>query len=113
MFWIRSSRSTCKCQCPLSHQLQADTNSHRIIGEHASQKSADFASAVVFAHEYGILATSLQDRPFIPKSYVALGGVADRCQSAFRKWNPRTHHAPFVFSLDVVLEALRSPEENE
>ncbi|CAG8909701.1 unnamed protein product [Penicillium egyptiacum] len=81
-----------------------------IIGEQASQKSADFASAVVFAHEYGILATSLQDRPFIPKSFVALGGVPDRCQSAFRKWNPRTQHAPFVFSLDVVIEAIRSPE---
>ncbi|KAJ5816118.1 Small GTPase superfamily ARF/SAR type [Penicillium robsamsonii] len=84
-----------------------------IIGDQASQKSAEFASAVVFAHEYGILATSLQDRPFIPKSYVALGGVSDRCQSAFRKWNPRTQHAPFVFSLDVVIEAIRSPEENE
>ncbi|CAI7621645.1 unnamed protein product [Penicillium crustosum] len=81
-----------------------------IIGEQASQKSADFASAVVFAHEYGILATSLQDRPFIPKSFVALGGVPDRCQSAFRKWNPRNQHAPFVFSLDVVIEAIRSPE---
>ncbi|KAJ5154816.1 Small GTPase superfamily ARF/SAR type [Penicillium coprophilum] len=80
-----------------------------IIGDQASQKSAEFASAVVFAHEYGILATSLQDRPFIPKSYVALGGVSDRCQSAFRKWNPRTLHAPFVFSLDVVIEAIRSP----
>ncbi|CAG8188431.1 unnamed protein product [Penicillium olsonii] len=78
-----------------------------IVGEQAIQKSADFASAVVFAHEYGILATSLQDRPFIPKSYVALGGVADRCQSAFRKWNPRNHHAPFVFPLDVVIESLR------
>ncbi|KOS45290.1 hypothetical protein ACN38_g3802 [Penicillium nordicum] len=81
-----------------------------IIGEQASQKSADFASAVVFAHEYGILATSLQDRPFIPKSFVALGGVPDRCQSAFRKWNPRNQHAPFVFSLDVVIEAIRAPE---
>ncbi|KAJ6037821.1 hypothetical protein N7444_010526 [Penicillium canescens] len=82
-----------------------------IIGEQASQKSADFASAVVFAHEYGILATSLQDRPFIPKSFVALGGVADRCQSAFRKWNPRTLNAPFVFPLDVVIEAMRAPGE--
>ncbi|KAG0158503.1 hypothetical protein PDIDSM_6018 [Penicillium digitatum] len=83
-----------------------------IVGDQASQKSADFASAVVFAHEYGILATSLQDRPFIPKSFVALGGVPDRCQSAFRKWNPRHQHTPFVFSLDAVIEAIRSPEEN-
>ncbi|KAJ5131306.1 Small GTPase superfamily ARF/SAR type [Penicillium bovifimosum] len=84
-----------------------------IIGDQATQKSADFASAVVFAHEYGILATSLQDRPFIPKSFVALGGIPDRCQSAFRKWNPRAQNAPFVYPLDVVIEALRSPEEDE
>jgi hypothetical protein len=92
-------------------QYRTISNFHRIIGEQATQKSADFASAVVFAHEYGILATSLQDRPFIPKSFVALGGVADRCQSAFRKWNPRNHHAPFVFPLDVVIESLRSLDE--
>ncbi|KAJ5774910.1 Small GTPase superfamily ARF/SAR type [Penicillium paradoxum] len=82
-----------------------------IIGEQASHKAADFASAVVFAHEYGILATSLQDRPFIPRSFVALGGVADRCQSAFRKWDQRTQHAPFVFPLDAVIEAIRSRDE--
>ncbi|KAJ5765148.1 hypothetical protein N7520_004707 [Penicillium odoratum] len=82
-----------------------------IVGEQASHKSADFASAVVFAHEYGILAASLQDRPFIPKSFVAIGGVPDRCQSAFRKWNILSLHAPCVFPLDVAIEAIRSPAE--
>ncbi|OQE23660.1 hypothetical protein PENSTE_c008G00068 [Penicillium steckii] len=82
-----------------------------IVGEHASTKSADFASAVVFAHEYGILAASLQDRPFIPKSFVSLGGVPDRCQSAFRKWDQLSLHAPCVFPLDVAIEALRSPTD--
>ncbi|KAJ5388450.1 hypothetical protein N7509_010991 [Penicillium cosmopolitanum] len=81
-----------------------------IVGDHASQKSADFASAVVFAHEYGILAASLQDRPFIPKSFISLGGVPDRCQSAFRKWNQHSLHAPCVFPLDVAIEAIRSPD---
>ncbi|KAJ5288204.1 hypothetical protein N7478_003890 [Penicillium angulare] len=79
-----------------------------IIGEQASQKSADFASAVVLAHEYGILAASLQDRPFIPKSFVALGGIPDRCQSAFRKWDQSSLHAPCIFPLDVAIEAIRS-----
>ncbi|KAJ5167286.1 uncharacterized protein N7482_006067 [Penicillium canariense] len=83
-----------------------------IVGEQASQKSADFASAVVFAHEYGILAASLQDRPFIPKSFVALGGIPDRCQSAFRKWDSHSLHAPCVFPLDVAIEAIRSPERD-
>ncbi|KAJ5624981.1 hypothetical protein N7510_001290 [Penicillium lagena] len=80
-----------------------------IVGEQATQKSADFSSAVIFAHEYGILATSLQDRPFIPKSFVALGGIPDRCQAAFRKWDPHALRAPCVFSLDVAIEALRTP----
>ncbi|KAJ5676739.1 uncharacterized protein N7477_002372 [Penicillium maclennaniae] len=84
-----------------------------IVGDHTSQKSAEFASAVVFAHEYGILAASLQDRPFIPKSFVALGGVPDRCQSAFRKWDRRSIHAPCVFPLDVAIEAIRSQERGE
>ena len=79
------------------------------MGEQATQKSADFSSAVIFAHEYGILATSLQDRPFIPKSFVALGGIPDRCQAAFRKWDPHSLHAPCVVSLDVAIEALRTP----
>lgn len=86
---------------------------HSIVGDQAPLKSADFASAVVFAHEYGILAASLQDRPFIPKSFVSLGGTPDRCQSAFRKWSPRSLHAPCVFPLDVAIEALRSPENRE
>ncbi|KAJ5819259.1 hypothetical protein N7474_004850 [Penicillium riverlandense] len=80
-----------------------------IVGEQATQKSADFSSAVIFAHEYGILATSLQDRPFIPKSFVSLGGIPDRCQAAFRKWDPHSLRAPCVFSLDVAIEALRTP----
>ncbi|KAJ5331727.1 hypothetical protein N7476_001510 [Penicillium atrosanguineum] len=84
-----------------------------IVGDHASQKSADFASAVVFAHEYGILAASLQDRPFIPKSFVALGGIPERCQSAFRKWDRLSLHAPCVFPLDVAIEAIRSQERGE
>lgn len=92
--------------------IQINTNLFsRIVGEHASTKSADFASAVVFAHEYGILAASLQDRPFIPKSFVSLGGVPDRCQSAFRKWDQLSLHAPCVFPLDVAIEALRTPTD--
>ncbi|CAL5866852.1 uncharacterized protein PFLUO_LOCUS1063 [Penicillium psychrofluorescens] len=81
-----------------------------IVGEQATHKSADFSSALIFAHEYGILATSLQDRPFIPKSFVALGGIPDRCQAAFRKWDPHSLRAPCVFSLDVAIEALRTPQ---
>ncbi|KAI9043001.1 putative gelsolin repeat protein [Aspergillus affinis] len=81
-----------------------------IVGDHSSNRPGEFASAVVFAHEYGILAASLQDRPFIPKSYVALGGTPDSCRSAFRKWVPRSPSTPppRVFPLNAAIEAIRS-----
>ncbi|KAH8432339.1 putative gelsolin repeat protein [Aspergillus melleus] len=81
-----------------------------IVGEQSTNRPGEFASAVVFAHEYGILAASLQDRPFIPKSYVALGGIPDSCRSAFRKWVPRSPSTPppRVFPLNAAIEAIRS-----
>ncbi|RAL05247.1 putative gelsolin repeat protein [Aspergillus ibericus CBS 121593] len=82
-----------------------------IVGEQASNRPAEFASAVVLAHEYGILAASLQDRPFIPKSFVSLGGVPESCSSAFRKWNPNSPSQclPQVFPLNAAIESIRSP----
>ncbi|KAB8218101.1 hypothetical protein BDV33DRAFT_131191 [Aspergillus novoparasiticus] len=80
-----------------------------IVGEQASNRPADFVSAVVFAHEYGILAASLQDRPFIPKSFVSLGGVPGSCCTAFRKWEqPTLRMPPQVFPLNAAIEAIRS-----
>lgn len=81
----------------------------RIVGAQASNRPAEFASAVVFAHEYGILAASLQDRPFIPKSYVSIGGPPKSCRSAFRKydkgpWDMR----PQMFPLNAAIDAIRS-----
>ncbi|KAE8142706.1 hypothetical protein BDV38DRAFT_235551 [Aspergillus pseudotamarii] len=80
-----------------------------IVGEQASNRPAEFVSAVVFAHEYGILAASLQDRPFIPKSFVSLGGVPGSCCTAFRKWEqPTLRMPPQVFPLNAAIEAIRS-----
>lgn len=80
-----------------------------IIGEQASSRPTELASAIVFAQEYGILAASLQDRPFIPKSFVAIGGVPDSCKTAFRKWDRRTWQSqPQVLPLNAAIEAIRS-----
>ncbi|KKK26915.1 hypothetical protein ARAM_003742 [Aspergillus rambellii] len=80
-----------------------------IVGEQASNRPAEFASAVVFAHEYGILAASLQDRPFIPKSFVSLGGPPESCRGAFRKWKQRPlQKPPQVFPLNAAIDAIRS-----
>ncbi|RDW90092.1 putative gelsolin repeat protein [Aspergillus mulundensis] len=80
-----------------------------IVGDQASNRPAEFASAVVFAHEYGILAASLQDRPFIPKSFISLGGTPEACRSAFRKWTRRPlQRPPQVFPLNAAIDAIRS-----
>ncbi|KAL5335343.1 hypothetical protein BJX70DRAFT_375358 [Aspergillus crustosus] len=80
-----------------------------IVGEQASNRPAEFASAVVFAHEYGILAASLQDRPFIPKSFISLGGAPETCRSAFRKWSRRPlQRPPQIFPLNAAIDAIRS-----
>ncbi|KAL4909794.1 hypothetical protein BDW74DRAFT_165174 [Aspergillus multicolor] len=80
-----------------------------VVGDQASNRPAEFASAVVFAHEYGILAVSLQDRPFIPKSFISLGGTPEACRSAFRKWTRRPlQRPPQVFPLNAAIDAIRS-----
>ena len=101
------------CKCLSTEYVQAEllwlTILSRIVGEHASNRPAEFVSAVVFAHEYGILAASLQDRPFIPKSFVSLGGVPGSCCTAFRKWEqPTLRMPPQVFPLNAAIEAIRS-----
>lgn len=105
------SISMCKFLSTVSNvrQQTLTVSFYRIVGEEASSRPAEFASALVFAHEYGILAASLQDRPFIPKSFVAIGGVPDACKTAFRKWDPRTLQAsPQVLPLNAAIEAIRS-----
>lgn len=79
------------------------------MGSEAQSRAAEFASALVFAHEYGILAASLEDRPFIPKSFVAMGGVPDECKAAFRKWDSKIWQSTArVLPLNAAIEAIRS-----
>jgi hypothetical protein len=126
-FWLRRSGSSSPiirpndtvqevepfCQRDITSRgiyvLDAFFEIYVIVGEHASNRPAEFASAVIFAHEYGILAASLQDRPFIPKSFVSLGGIPDSSRSMFRKWRPRTSRIPpQVFPLDAAIDAIRT-----
>lgn len=82
---------------------------YSIVGSEAKARAAEFASALVFAHEYGILAASLQDRPFIPVGYVSIGGVPDSCTVAFRKWDPKLWPTTsYVLPLNAAIEAIRS-----
>ncbi|OJD15027.1 hypothetical protein AJ78_04682 [Emergomyces pasteurianus Ep9510] len=80
-----------------------------IVGDRANARSAEFASALIFAQEYGIMAVSLQDRPFLPKSSVVIYGLADECKRAFRKWEDQSspRKTPSVFPLNAAIEAIR------
>lgn len=53
----------------------------------ARSKMAEFQTAVFFAQEYGILAASLEDRPFVPVSTVVLEGAPRDMKAVFRKWD--------------------------
>lgn len=79
------------------------------MGSEARSKAPEFASALVFAHEYGILAASLEDRPFIPKSFVAIGGIPEQCRVAFRKWDSKIWQSTArILPLNAAIEAIRS-----
>ena len=57
-----------------------------IVGADAAPQYASFRNALDFAQEYAILASGVEDRPFIPVSTVVLEGVPRDLKSVFRKW---------------------------
>ena len=79
------SRTTCfhllRKAFPLTHPLRS------IVGALASSKYQAFRTACFFAHEYSILAASLEDRPAVPTGTVVLAGIPRALCHAFRKWD--------------------------
>ncbi|EEH50750.1 uncharacterized protein PADG_06829 [Paracoccidioides brasiliensis Pb18] len=82
-----------------------------IVGDRANARSAELASALIFTQEYSIMAVSLQDRPFLPRSNVVIHGMAEECKWAFRKWEDRgmllPGKTPCVIPLSAAIEATR------
>jgi hypothetical protein len=58
----------------------------RLIGSAAQSQSRAFTTALLFAQDYGILAASMEDRPFIPVSTVVLEGIPRDMKACFRQW---------------------------
>ena len=58
-----------------------------ILGAASTSKSTAFRTALFFVQEYGILAASLQDRPFVPVTNIVLEGTPRSMKTAFRKWD--------------------------
>ncbi|EWC47120.1 hypothetical protein DRE_03489 [Drechslerella stenobrocha 248] len=57
-----------------------------IVGEQAQNRIDDFYRALLFTQEYGIMAASSEDRPFVPSSSVVLGGAPKELKAVFRRW---------------------------
>ena len=57
-----------------------------IVGASTTSLFPTFRTSLLFAQEYGILAASLEDRPFVPISTVVLEGTPLGVKGAFRKW---------------------------
>lgn len=67
--------------------------------QHKSTESTAFRAALIFAQEYGILAASAEDRPFVPAGSVVIysrsgspsvkeaEGIPEGMRRAFRKWD--------------------------
>ncbi|KAI9701074.1 MAG: hypothetical protein M1836_001743 [Candelina mexicana] len=77
-----------------------------LVGAQAQSKFAEFQIGLIFAQEYGILAASMEDRPFVPVSTVVLEGIPRDLKMVFRKWDDKqtmtTSHPKGSPSLKVV-----------
>lgn len=58
-----------------------------VVGAQARGQYASFHNALDFAQEYAILASGMEDRPFVPISTVVLEGIPRDLKSVFRKWS--------------------------
>ncbi|KAL8388645.1 hypothetical protein RB595_009124 [Gaeumannomyces hyphopodioides] len=66
--------------------LDAFFEMYIVVGYGAQPQYASFRNALDFAQEYAILASSMEDRPFVPISTVVLEGIPRDLKSVFRKW---------------------------
>ncbi|KAF2653063.1 hypothetical protein K491DRAFT_603610 [Lophiostoma macrostomum CBS 122681] len=58
-----------------------------IIPPLSRTQSAAFSTALLFAQDYGLLAVSAEDRPFMPVATVVLEGVPRDMKAVFRHWD--------------------------
>ncbi|KAM0436704.1 hypothetical protein ACHAPT_002415 [Fusarium lateritium] len=66
--------------------LDAFFEMYIIVGARAQARYASFRNALDFAQEYAILASSMEDRPFVPISTVVLEGIPRDLKRVFRFW---------------------------
>ncbi|KAK3065516.1 hypothetical protein LTS18_006227 [Coniosporium uncinatum] len=67
-----------------------------ILTPSSSRHPIAFTTALLFAQDYGILAASLEDRPFVPVSTVVVEGTPRDMKACFRRWEDRSDKAGVV-----------------
>lgn len=58
-----------------------------IVGPDSHDQASSFATALLFAQDYSILAAGQQDRPFIPVGTVVMQGAPRDLKACFRGWD--------------------------
>lgn len=86
--------------------LDAFFEMYIIVGSCANAQYASFRNALDFAQEYAILASGMEDRPFVPVSTVVLEGIPRDLKRVFRKWDDG--RSPTVTNASVGLKRGRS-----
>ncbi|KAK7428625.1 hypothetical protein QQZ08_004887 [Neonectria magnoliae] len=66
--------------------LDAFFEMYIMVGARAQDQYSSFRNALDFAQEYAILASGMEDRPFVPISTVVLEGVPRDLKRVFRTW---------------------------
>ncbi|KAG5942919.1 hypothetical protein E4U53_007133 [Claviceps sorghi] len=69
--------------------LDAFFEMYIIVGSRANSQYSSFRNALDFAQEYAILASGMEDRPFVPISTVVLEGIPRDMKRVFRKWDDK------------------------
>lgn len=91
------------------------------VGANAHGRDAELATALMFAQEYGIMAVSMEDRPYLPRASVVMHGFPPVFRQMFRKWTEPSDKLdsngggggvvaadePDVIPLRAALEAIR------
>ena len=119
--WMPSLKYLCKLTDPFISLID-----RALIGDYSIQslptlqppphrrstKYASFRAALQFAQEYGILAASAEDRPFVPQSSVVfwtkdgsgVDGIPEGLKRSFRKWDTARGGGCKVLGLAEALE---------
>ena len=67
-----------------------------VLGANSQAKRAEFQTALQFTQEYSKAAHSMYNRPFVPPTFVLLGGVSREFKAVFRGWQP--NHIPTTWA---------------